>query len=521
MAETLYRKYRPQTFADVVNQQHVRITIQNALVQNRTAHAYLFAGPRGIGKTTLARILARAINCQKRKADGEPCNACQTCQAMSEGRLLDLVEIDAASQTGVDNVRENVIQSARSVPSLGKYKVFIIDEVHMLSLAAFNALLKLLEEPPAHALFILATTDVHRVPATIISRTQRFDFKRLSISDMAGRLRDLARQEKRKLEDGVAERIARFAGGSMRDAESMLGQLFSFQDEVITRDIADLVLPRSNEDVVIRLTAALVNQQATVSLDIFHQYCDEGGDIPVLVHDLALMSRALLLASVDPRMIEHVMPGQDAANLKELMAIVSQGSTPKFLQMVDELLQAERQLYRGAMLELPVEVAIVKIAGTDDSPPPALPPAPASHQKSEMPKPTEAKPTRPTKSNTGKLSLEAAQRAWLQVRSDLNGGNPSLKISLQQAEVVSVEGDEIHVGVPFALHQKRLQDPQTQAGLVEKLRALLEAAVKLHFVVQSTNRAQPEPAKPMPVPAPKPATGKGDLWEQVVASFEG
>jgi len=182
MTKVLYRKYRPLNFAEVINQDVVKTILQNALTEGRVSHAYLFTGPRGVGKTTIARILAKAVNCQK-QTTGEPCTKCNNCQMVQEGRFLDLIEIDAASYTGVDNIRD-IIDHTRFAPSTGKFKVFIVDEVHMLSKSAFNALLKTLEEPPAHAMFILATTEIHKVPATIISRTQRFDFKSAAHTDI-------------------------------------------------------------------------------------------------------------------------------------------------------------------------------------------------------------------------------------------------------------------------------------------------------------------------------------------------
>src|SRR3989339_1510562 len=181
MSVALYRKYRPKNFSDVTNQNHIKITLQHEIESNHLGHAYLFCGPRGTGKTTLARLLAKAVNCLDLKNNYEPCNECDSCKEILEHRSLDIIEIDAASHTGVDNVRENIINNARFTPAKSKYKVFIIDEVHMLSISAFNALLKILEEPPKEVIFILCTTEVHKIPATIISRCQRFDFKRISV----------------------------------------------------------------------------------------------------------------------------------------------------------------------------------------------------------------------------------------------------------------------------------------------------------------------------------------------------
>ena len=201
MSLALYRKYRPQIFAELVGQNHIKTTLQNELATGKVAHAYLFSGPRGLGKTTVARLLAKAVNCLKRQAgESEPCNQCDACKEIVDNRSLDVIEIDAASNTGVDNVRENIIGNSRFTPTSRKYKVFIIDEVHMLSLSAFNALLKTLEEPPPYAIFILATTEIHRVPPTIISRCQRFDFRKVGLADVVERLNKIVNAEKRKVD---------------------------------------------------------------------------------------------------------------------------------------------------------------------------------------------------------------------------------------------------------------------------------------------------------------------------------
>ncbi|MBI2984417.1 MAG: DNA polymerase III subunit gamma/tau [Candidatus Kerfeldbacteria bacterium] len=516
MPPTLYRKYRPQTFAELVNQQHIRITLQQALVQGRVAHAYLFAGPRGIGKTTVARLLARAVNCQRRQPDGEPCNRCPTCQAMLSGSALDIIEIDAASQTGVDNVRENILHNARVGPTLGQFKVFIIDEVHMLSLAAFNALLKMLEEPPAHALFILATTEVHRVPATIISRSQRFDFKRLGVQDMAERLNRLAQQEKRQLADGVAERIARFAHGSMRDAESMLGQLFSFQEAVINREVADLVLPRSNEEVVAEIMAAVVHGQAAAAMVAFHRYCDEGGDIPVLAHELVLAGRTLMLASVDPTLLDQVLDDQQPAHVQELRSLVRLGSTERFIDLVEALTTAERQLQRSTFLELPVEVALIRGA-TFGQPADTDRASPETKTSPARPTPPEPPAGQPKRANVTKpLPLAMVQQAWQTVQKKLNGSQPSLRLSLQQATIKESKPGLVVLEVPFALHRQRLTDPKHRQVLEQALSKVLKTPFTIEVV--TSNGAPPRAVQPGPAKKGDPESGS-DLWEKIVASF--
>ncbi|MBT7007089.1 DNA polymerase III subunit gamma/tau, partial [Candidatus Falkowbacteria bacterium] len=195
MSIALYRKYRPQAFGDVTNQNHIKLTLQNEIESDKIGHAYLFCGPRGTGKTTLARIFSKTVNCLDKKNNNEPCNGCDSCNEINDGKSMDIIEIDAASHTGVDNVRENIISNARFTPTSRKYKVFIIDEVHMLSISAFNALLKILEEPPQYVIFILATTEIHKVPNTIISRCQRFDFKKIIFNELVDRLRWICTQE--------------------------------------------------------------------------------------------------------------------------------------------------------------------------------------------------------------------------------------------------------------------------------------------------------------------------------------
>ncbi len=517
---TLYRTYRPQRFADLVNQQHIRLTLQNALQQDRVAHAYLFAGPRGVGKTTVARVLARALNCQNRGKDGEPCNQCETCQAMMSNASLDILEVDAASQTGVDNVRDNIIQSARTSPTVGKFKVFIIDEVHMLSLAAFNALLKLLEEPPVHAVFVLATTEVHRVPETIISRTQRFDFKKIGIAEIVQRLEWLTRQEKRSLASGIAERIARAAGGSLRDAESMLGQLFSFEQKEITTELADVVLPRSDQATISGIITHVAAGRAKEALDVFHKFCDDGGDISTLAHDLVRHCRVMLMLSLDATLLSTVMDEVDQHTGKELLSLGQQVGTPRCVAMVEGFLDAERQLQRASFEELPVEVAIIKLcidsssgglpaAETSvSSRPTSVPAAPVETKTATTPKPRRQK--------TGSLSLADVQSAWKSVQSTV--ANPSLKISLQHAEVVEVADSAVTITVPFQLHADRLADPKHQTALLDLLKTKLGQSVTLN--IRRSGSAPVPPAIPTKV-EPKPASQpKGDLWDQIVSEFQ-
>lgn len=522
MADALYRTYRPQTFADVVNQQHIKITLQHALEQDRVAHAYLFAGPRGIGKTTLARILARAVNCTTRGKSAEPCNACPMCTAILSNSNLDVIEIDAASQTGVDNVRENIIQGAHAIPAKAKRKVFIIDEVHMLSTSAFNALLKLLEEPPAHAMFILATTEVHRIPDTIISRTQRFDFKRIAVDDIVARLQRLALAEKRQLDDTVASRIARRAGGSVRDAETMLGQLFSFGDQRITNDVADLVIPKSDQQLILELLTAIVRDQTTVALERFHHFCDEGGDIPNLVAELILTSRALLLATVDPALIHQVATEIDSADIQQLLDLAKTTSVERLNVLVEALLTAQRRLTKAVMAELPVELAIISSTNGSGQPPDQSSSPPPTQPSPPKPRPsTPATPTTKKRSASGsQLTLQAVREAWQKIQRSIGLTHPSIGLSVQHAAIGDVTAEEVFLHVPFKLHADRLSDPKYGRPLNDALDEALGQPVRLSVVVAEVPETRAAAELP---PVANPSAGKssqpGDLWDSVVSSF--
>ncbi len=300
MSTVLYRKYRPQTFATVTNQRAIVRTLTNELRTNRLGHAYCFSGPRGVGKTSIARLLARAANCTNRKADeSEPCNECEQCRAMLENHSLDLIEIDAASNTGVDNVRDNIIASSRVATAGGKKKIFIIDEAHMLSLSAFNALLKTLEEPPEHVLFVLATTEIHKLPATILSRCQRFHFERIARADMLERLTSLVEQEGRKVDSEVLEAVTSQSEGSLRDAETLLGQVLTLESKgTLTMDIASLILGSTVETEVLALGQFLGESNTQEAMKQLYQFEQDGGD-PLRLFDaiIELLRLALLVAA--------------------------------------------------------------------------------------------------------------------------------------------------------------------------------------------------------------------------------
>ena len=293
MSQALYRKYRPQGWAEVVGQQHVVQTLRNSIAADRVGHAYLFAGPRGTGKTTLARLLAKAVNCLNEDKTQRPCNECDYCRAVSENRFMDLIEIDAASNNGVDDVRE-LRDKINFSPSQGKYKIYIIDEVHMLSTAAFNALLKTLEEPPPHAIFVLATTEIHKIPATVLSRCQRHEFRRVPVDEIVANLQHIVAVENIQADDEALALIARQSAGGMRDAQSLLDQLSS-TGERITMNLAQTVLGTATSQTVLELVASILDGEAGRGLETIHRALDGGADPRALARQVVEYLRGLML----------------------------------------------------------------------------------------------------------------------------------------------------------------------------------------------------------------------------------
>jgi DNA polymerase-3 subunit gamma/tau len=353
--EVFARKYRPQTFDDLVGQAHVSRTLKNAVAQNRLAHAYLFVGPRGIGKTSTARILAKALNCVKGPTV-TPDGTCDNCREIAAGNSLDVLEIDGASNNGVEQVRE-LRENVRYAPSKSRYKIYIIDEVHMLTAAAFNALLKTLEEPPPHVKFIFATTEPQKVLATIVSRCQRFDLHRIPAKLIADHLQFIAGKEKITLEPAAAHAIARGAEGGLRDAESMLDQLVAFCGEKISEKDVLNVFGFTSEQTVVDLTGKILHGETAPALDVLYEQCEAGKDMMRLMSDLISYLRDLLVFKAKPDALQEDV---DPELQKALAAQAELIQNDRLLDLIDQFAQAEGRMKWAPNKKLHFEVAIIK-----------------------------------------------------------------------------------------------------------------------------------------------------------------
>ena len=356
MYQVLYRKYRPKVFADVYGQEHVTSTLKNEIKENRIAHAYLFTGSRGTGKTTCAKILAKAVNCEN-SVDGEPCNECEVCKGLDSGTIYDVVEIDAASNNGVDNIRD-LREEANYTPSRGKYRVYIIDEVHMLSTGAFNALLKTLEEPPAHVIFILATTEVHKLPATILSRCQRFDFKRIQPETMSVRLKQVAQLEGMELDDDAAILIARIADGALRDGLSILDQCAGRSkkiDSAIVSEVAGL----AGREALYKLTDCICTQNSSSAMTVISELYQNSYDMERLCVEMINHLRNFLIVKTVKDSRGLIICTDDEYN--SIILSAENFTLENVIFALDLFQDALTKIKTGANARVELEMAFVKL----------------------------------------------------------------------------------------------------------------------------------------------------------------
>ena len=567
------RKYRPQTFDDLVGQAHVTRTLRNAVEQNRLAHAYLFVGPRGIGKTSTARILAKALNCVNGPTVA-PCGTCDSCKEIAQGNSLDVLEIDGASNNGVEQVRE-LRDNVRYAPSKGHFKIYIIDEVHMLTSAAFNALLKTLEEPPEHVKFIFATTEPQKVLPTILSRCQRFDLHRIPANLIADHLQFIAGKEKVTLEPAAAHAIAKGADGGLRDAESMLDQLVAFCGENIAEADVLNVFGFTSEQTVARFTEQILQGNTAEALELLHSEADNGKDMMKLMSDLIAYLRDLLVFKVKPDAVA------DEFNPELQHALQTQASlieTDRLLELIDQFAGAEGRMKWAPNKKLHFEVAVIKAIqtleqvtlnevienlsalrdGTAPAAPkprakPVEPPKPINITKPAAqptaPKPApaapKAEPPAPkseAKASTAEQTAPATdapsepidpEALWKKAVEQIRARRPLIRGWIESAKPLGTEGRFFHVGFPpeQKTAMESLAMPRTRDFLQALLKEISGRDWDLKFTLKEGLVAEPPPELELPPAtngsaAPKPADTAADfkddpLIRQALEIFKG
>lgn len=360
----LYRKYRPKTFDEIIGQNSIVTILKNQIIMDKIAHAYLFCGTRGTGKTSAAKIFAKAVNCSNH-VQGNPCNSCEVCDNIDSNQVMDIMEIDAASNRGVDEIRE-LREKVKYPPTLGKYKVYIIDEVHMLTQEAFNALLKTLEEPPSHVLFILATTEPHKLPATILSRCQRYNFKRIELSDIVSRMKFICESQSIIIDEKTMMLIARNADGAMRDALSILEQCISSNvSGQVDYDYVRDMLGLTNEGSIFDLAEKIILEDVKSALEIIEKVYENGNEMTQLMNQLIMCFRDVLVYHISTGFKQHYDVNEEYA--KRLMELGSRVPREKFISYIESLTQMENKMKYSGLPKIIMEVAVIKLCETDNN----------------------------------------------------------------------------------------------------------------------------------------------------------
>lgn len=481
-------KWRPKTFDEVIGQSHIVLTLKQAIQKNRVAHAYLFAGPRGVGKTSMARILAKTLNC-KQGPTITPCGACASCLEIAQGRSLDVIEIDGASNRGIDEIRV-LRENVKFSPLGGKYKIYIIDEVHMLTPEAFNALLKTLEEPPEFVTFIFATTQPNKVISTILSRCQRFDFRRIPAMEIASQLERIAHEETMKVDKEVLFAIAKSSDGSLRDAESILDQLFSFSKEKISLKDVVSVLGLIEQDALFAIIDKIIQKDVKTVLKLVNGLIDNGKDMNVFLPSLIEHFRNLMIAKVtkaDAKLIdlpqevcERLFSQSEAFSLEEIFSAFT------------TLVNTQEMSKRLDSLRIPLEVTLIRLAYEKKGH--AHNVQEHNSSKEELKKELEKSSAPLIKAHPAKndhveppllISFEDIKNAWANIISRLSSCKMSAATYLSEGEPLKLEGNVLTVSFPknYSLHKESLEAKENRSMIEKVIADLLSAAVRVHFVL--------------------------------------
>jgi len=508
MTQALYRKYRPKEWDEVLGQDHIVTTLKNTIAADRVAHAYLFAGSRGTGKTTLARLLAKAVNCTNPNPTKRPCNECEHCKAVNDNRFMDLIEIDAASNTSVDDVRD-LRDKINFSPSQGKYKIYIIDEVHMLSNQAFNALLKTLEEPPPHAIFVLATTEIHKIPATVLSRCQRHEFRRVPVGEIVTNLKMIVKAENLQADDDALIQIARQSAGGMRDAISLLDQLSSTGDK-ITLALAQTVLGTATSQTVLDTITSIMDHDPAHGLETIHKALDAGADPRSLARQIVEYLRGLMLIQMgNANQVEAT-----ADVKKQMQAHAKSFSTSDVLRMMKSFNNAATDLRGGWQPSLSLELALAEVL---DAPNESIPTPAAPRQSKPQPfdraqdKPatvlrTESQPQAESIALSGGLSEALAEpktaveakshpieksavsagdviKAWKHMSAALPKAQANLSALMNSVRMIDVQGKTLILGLASDVLVSKIDKPDQIEAIQKLIKDEFGADVSVRCVV--------------------------------------
>ncbi len=541
-AQALYRRWRSQTFDEVVGQEHVTQTLRNALRDGRMTHAYLFTGPRGTGKTSTARLLAKAVNCENPDVSLRPDNRCPICLAITSGALLDLIEIDAASNRGIDEIRD-LRDKVHFSPSQARFKVYVIDEVHMLTPEAFNALLKTLEEPPPHVIFVLATTEPHKIPDTVLSRCQRFDFRRIPAYRIVERLSYILEQEGRAAEPAALEMIARSAEGGMRDAISLMDQLLSYGGDVITEQQVQAVRGTISGQAISQMVDFMAAGDAASGLGLINQMAEEGIDLRQLALQLVAYLRAVLVSRVGGQQAGAILVDLSETQLAAVQAQAKQVDAAGLTGAVRLLNQASQEMRDAAQPQLTLELAwldAVARVTAPASPAAALPASPSGQpvqpaawqsQPAPPPAPVASRPA-PAASPAGDSKpmtpraatavpdqqvvdlLRSQWTALLQAAEEARGA--SLRGALRTLRNVVAQGDDIYFAFEHDLSRQVVERPNNKTVVENLISQLLGRPVHIHCQVGSqvtgiASAARPERAERNEPAGEAPAAATDDL----------
>ncbi len=467
----LYRKYRPQKFSDVVGQEHVVKTIQNSLKRDKISHAYLFTGPRGTGKTTIARLLAKSLNCEDRNEFSEPCNKCQRCVEASRGQDIDLIEIDAASNRGIDEIRD-LKEGVRFGASRGKYKVYLIDEIHMMTRDAFNAFLKTLEEPPPFVVFILATTEPHKLLPTVISRTQRFDFRLLNLKEIEERLKKILSAEKVKVkEEQAIKLIAQEANGSIRDAESLLGQVLAFSKDEFGVDDIEEILGLVSYSRLKKFVDLLIKKDRAGSLIYIQETAEAGQDFNQFLSSLIGYLRYLLLIGLDEELAKRFKKEINEEDFKILKSQSGEVDSLKIGEWMSVFTEAKEDLESYPLPQITLEVAVVEVLKN------------SIRDREETPEKIEN--SEEDTSEVKDASVKTLLDKWEDIADALKPHNHSLSAFVKAVTPQKIDEDGVlTISTKFSFHKERIQERKNRLALEDAIKKALGKKVSVRCILK-------------------------------------